>query len=148
MTWWGALGLALALYGVVALLEWAYDRIVRIHAVALTPVSLVLRVTNQEAHVEHVLRDVGHVFGERHWGNRAFEVLVQDSGSNDKTADIVERLRGHQPYLREALSGTTDTEVLTQCRYPIVVWVDLTRPDGMPRTLGWLTQFLTELGRG
>ena len=148
MTWWGALGLALALYGVVVLLEWAYDRIVRTHAATLTPISLVLRVTNQEAHVEHVLRDVGHVFNERQWGNRPFEVLVQDSGSADMTADIVERFREQHPYFRQAPSGASDTEVLAQCRYPIVVWVDLTRHGAMPSALNMLTQFLTGLGRG
>lgn len=147
MTWWGALGLALSLYGVVVLLEWIYDRIVRAHATGLTPVSLVVRVTNQEAHIEHVLRELGRIFSQRQWENRTFEVVVADDGSHDLTREIVERWRAQHPYFRLVHPGSEDSEILAFCQYPVVIWVDFSRQPGIPKTLGMLTQFLSGVGR-
>lgn len=147
MTWWGALGLALSLYGVVVLLEWVYDSIVRSHSQALTPISLVVRVTNQEAHIEHALRDLIRVFGQSQWEDRRFEVLLVDRGSQDHTRDIVDRLSIEHLYFRVVDSGSSDTDILALCQYPIVIWVDLTRHSGNPRVLSMLTRFLSGLER-
>ncbi len=143
MTWWGALGLALALYGVVVLLEWMYGYIVRSHAYALTPISLVVRVTNQEAHIEHALRDLAQIFSQRPWENRAFEVVVSDSGSEDKTPDIVERIRAQYPYFHMANPGASDGDILRDCQYPIVIWLDFTRHSDGGRMLGTLRRLLS-----
>ena len=147
MKWWGALGLALALYGVVVLLEWMYDYIVRSHAHALTPISLVVRVTNQEAHIEHALRDLAQIFSQRQWENRDFEVVVVDSGSEDKTLAIVERMLAQHPYFHLANPRATDGDILAACQYPIIIWLDLPRHGEGSKTFGTLSRLLSGLGQ-
>ncbi len=147
VTWWSALGLALALYGVVVLLEWLYDQIVRTHASVLTPVSVVVRVQNQEAHIEHMLRDLARVFAQRHFEHRAFEVVLADAGSEDRTRDIIERLFGQQPYLCMVPPGLSDEEILAACHHPIIVWLDLTRPADRQQLMGTVARLLGGLGQ-
>ncbi len=147
MTWWGALGLALSLYGVVVLLEWVYDYVVRTHAPLVAPISLVMRVTDQEAQIEHVIRAMNQVFKNRQWGGRAFEVILFDAGSSDRTRDIIERFSDDYPYYRIAEVGSTEQSVLQGCRYPLVLWIDLSRHANSQHLLELLMHFLTGLGR-
>lgn len=144
MTWWGALGLALSLYGVVVLLEWVYDYVVRTHAPLLAPISVVMRVTDQEAQIEHIIRAMNQAFKNRQWDDRAFEVILFDTGSRDRTRDIIERFCEDYPYYQVSEPGSTEKEILEGCRYPLVLWIDLNRNSNM---LELLTHFLTGLGR-
>lgn len=146
MTWWGALGLALALYGVVVLLEWLYDQIVRTHTNVLTPISVVVRFADQEEHIEHMLRDLARIFSERQWERREFEVVLADAGSRDHTRDIIDRLFGQHPYFRVAAPSLSDDQILAECRYPIVVWLDLTRQGDRRRLLGTVARLLGGVG--
>lgn len=143
MTWWGALGLALSLYGVVVLLEWLYDQIVRSHSRETSALSLVVRVTNQEDRIEQAVRDLERLFSQRQWEDRNFEVILVDDGSNDQTGEILERFTRHQPFFRIAGPGLSSDEVLAQCQYPLVVWLDMTHPSDGQRTLTALIRMLS-----
>ncbi len=142
MTWWGALGLALSLYGVVVLLEWLYDQILGSHSHELPAVSVVLRVMNQEGWLERVVRDLESIFARRAWQNRPFEVVLADSGSSDRTRDILERLVRHQPYFRVAEGTPSVDDLVSGCRYPVVIWCDLTDSATAGRAFGALARVL------
>jgi cellulose synthase/poly-beta-1,6-N-acetylglucosamine synthase-like glycosyltransferase len=147
MTWWGALGLALSLYGVVVLLEWVYDYLIRSHRRQAVPVSLVLRLGHQEERVEHVLRTLIRIFSQEPWTAREFEVWVFDASYEDRTQDIVDRLCRNYSYFRMAPSSTREEDLLAQCRFPVVVWLDLSAHAKNRPTLDALSQLLVGLGR-
>ncbi len=142
MTWWGALGLALSLYGVVVLLEWLYDQILGSHSHEMPAVSVVLRVMNQEGWLERAVRDLESIFARRSWQNRPFEVVLADSGSSDRTRDILERLVFHQSYFRVAEGAASVDDLISECRYPVVIWCDLTDAATAGRAFGALTRVL------
>ena len=142
MTWWGALGLALSLYGVVVLLEWLYDQILGSHSHEMPAVSVVLRVMNQEGWLERAVRDLESIFARRTWQNRPFEVVLAEPGSSDHTRDILERLVRHLPYVRVAEGPATVDDLVSQCRYPVVIWCDLTDPATAGRDFGTLARVL------
>lgn len=127
MTWWGALGLALSLYGVIILLEWIYGRIMELPRVRVPHVSLVLRVLNQENRIEHAVHELTSLWDEPDWERSRVEVLISDSGSSDQTVAIVERLSRRYAFLNVVPSGLDVESVLARCRYPVVIWVELSR---------------------
>lgn len=129
MTWWGALGLALSLYGLVVLFEWLYDQLLRNRANAPAPLSIVLRTTMQEAQIEQTVRELARLAGQTRWPQRKFEVLIADDESEDHTRDIVERLSRRYPYLRLLDAGLRADDILAQCQYPVIIWFDLTRAE-------------------
>ncbi len=142
MTWWSALGLALSLYGVVTLLEWIYDQIVGSHSSAAPAISLVVRVTNQESHVEQAMRELQSFFSQRQWEQRPIEVILWDDGSGDQTEAILERFTRAHPTFRMLDHPSTIDEVLAECQYPFVVWLDLSRHTGTAVMVGGLRQLL------
>lgn len=143
MTWWGALGLALSLYGIVVLLEWAYDRIMGTYRENAPAVSVVVRAANQEYRIEHIVRELIGLFNQREWSRRKFEVVFTDDGSNDRTHDMLDLLSRQHPFFTVADRNIPVQDLMTSCRYPLVVWVDLARqpqPDRLIATLNHLLQ--------
>jgi cellulose synthase/poly-beta-1,6-N-acetylglucosamine synthase-like glycosyltransferase len=145
MTWWGALGLALSLYGVVVLLEWLYDQLLRSRGNAPAPLSVVLRAPRQEAQIERAVRELARLLEQARWPQRRFEVLIVDAGPEDHTRDIVERFSRHYPYLRLVDPELDADEILAQCQYPVIVWLDLTRSEN-ERILNRLSRLLHNFG--
>ncbi|NMP20997.1 hypothetical protein [Sulfobacillus harzensis] len=141
MTWWGAVGLALALYGVVVLLEWVYDQIVGSHGSPMPAVSLVVRITNQESHVESAVRDLESWVQQRRGEEAALEVILWSPGSTDQTDAILDRLT-RQTGFKWADAPTADG-VMSICQHPFIIWLDLSEPaqarqlvSGLRRVLG------------
>lgn len=135
VTWWGAVGLALALYGVVVLLEWVYGRLTQPSDLKQSvAVSLVVRVKNQEQSIEHTLRELISLWTDHQWRHSDIEVLISDGGSRDQTAAIIERVAQQYPYFRVADRGLDPGAVMGLCRYPVVIWVDFS-PDHAVRTI-------------
>jgi len=114
VTWWGALALALSLYGVVVLLEWIYDQIMGSYGDDLPAVSVVVRATNQEHRIEQTVRELLSLFNQRQWERRSFEVVITDGGSSDQTHAILDRLARHHPFLNVVDSGLAN--ICHRCR--------------------------------
>ncbi|MDA8193211.1 MAG: hypothetical protein M0Z53_04330 [Thermaerobacter sp.] len=127
MTWWGALGLALSLYGVVVFLEWTYGQLARSPRIAIPTVSVVVRVTDQETHVEQAVRDLISLWNDGEWQHSAIELVIADGGSSDQTPAILERLSRDYPFLVVLDAPLTGDQVLAKCRHPVVVWVELSK---------------------
>lgn len=128
MTWWGAVGLALALYGAMTLVEWLYQRLSfpatwnRVNFV-----SLVVRVKDQEATIERTMRELMSLWTEQQWAHSDVDVVISDAGSRDQTAVIVERLASRYPGFKVADPGLDESSVLSLCAYPVVIWVDYSK---------------------
>lgn len=127
MTWWSALGLALALYGVVVLLEWLYGQILRTPGLMAPKVSLVIRVTNQENQIEHAVRELTGLWSELDWRRSQVEVFMSDGGSTDQTPAILDRLSRDYPFLTVLEPGLSHDEVVSLCGEPVVIWAELSR---------------------
>lgn len=130
--WWQALGLALSFYGAVVLMEWLYDHVVRRRASMPAPLSVVVRAANQESKIEQVVRDVVRLVGQSRWLRADFEILVAAFGSRDRTSDIAERFTHQYPSLRLIEPDLRDDQIIAQCRYPVIIWLDLSRAESQP----------------
>lgn len=139
VTWWGALGLALALYGVVVLLEWVYDHIVGSHVPAMPAASLVVRIANQESHVEQTLRDLESLVNQGGIEGR-LEVLLWTQGSSDQTEAILDRLTRRTGF-KWIEAGDADG-VLSMCQHPFVIWLDVSDPRRAHDLMGGLRRML------
>ena len=142
MTWWGALGLALSLYGVVVLLEWLYDQIVGSRLQDFPAVSVVIRVMNQETCIEQAMRELLSLFEQKEWERRAIEVVISDGGSSDQTSAIIERLSRRHPFLNVVEGNLATDEVMARCQYSIVVWMDLSGSSTPERLMSTLRRLL------
>ncbi len=125
MAWWGAVGLVLALYGAMTLVEWLYQRVSFPESWSrVNFVSLVVRVKNQEATIERTMRELMSLWSEQQWAHSDIDVIISDGGSRDQTAVIVERLATRYPGFKVVDPGLDEASVLKLCNYPVVIWVD------------------------
>lgn len=149
MIWWSALGLALALYGIVVLAEWLYDELVQRHMPNAPAISVVVRVANQEDRVEQVIRQLEAVFSQRDWLGRSVEVLLVDAGSWDLTEEILRRMSRSRSHCNLSLieKGRSTDDILKSCTYPLVIWLDLLRSDNTSATVDGLGQLLNGFRR-
>lgn len=130
MTWLGALFLALALYGVVTLLEWLYARILARPSLRQGPLglSVVLRARDVEASIEDWIRELVRVLPDLL--PESVELIASEAGSQDQTAAILERLCRQYRFFTWLEPGLSADKVLAHCRYPAVLWLELS-----PRTI-------------
>ena len=126
VTWWGALGLALSLYGAVVVLEWVYARVLQPAGVATLSVSIVLHVINQEHLIEQAVIDLTGLWRLEMWDQKNVELIIADGGSTDQTVAILDRLQRQYPWLLIADSGRDKSHVLELCRHDVVIWVEMT----------------------
>ncbi|AUW94739.1 MAG: glycosyltransferase [Sulfobacillus thermotolerans] len=126
MTWWGALGLALSLYGAVVVLEWVYARVLQPAGVEALSVSIVLHVMNQEHLIEQAVIDLTGLWRLEMWDQKNVELIIADGGSTDQTVAILDRLQRQYPWLLIADSGRDKSHVLELCRHDVVIWVEMT----------------------
>ncbi|MBX5467571.1 MAG: hypothetical protein K6U14_08815 [Firmicutes bacterium] len=137
MTWLGALSLALALYGVIVLLEWVYARLLARPewAAQAAGLSIVLRATDAEAWVEDVVRRIGRLLpGAPGEPPEFLQVLVSEADSTDQTLPILERLCRDYRFLGWVEPGLEPADVLAQCRHRAVLWLEVsprTSPTGV-----------------
>ncbi len=131
MTWWGAAGLALSLYGAFIVLEWVYGRILNVPPRFPPSVSIVLHVLNQEGVIERAVEDLANLWRDEDWHRNHLEVIIADEGSRDQTAAIVERLQRRYTFMVVAPRGATRENVLDLCRHDVLVWVELTDPAAL-----------------
>lgn len=142
VTWWGALGLALSLYGVIVLLEWIYARLTHPLRAQAPPVSVVLRVTNRENHIERAVRDLARLWGERDWEDSAIELVIADGGSSDQTPAIVERLSRRYGFLTVLEPALDADAVIAECRHPVIIWVDFSSATPWEEVMGTVYRLL------
>ncbi|MCY0879214.1 MAG: hypothetical protein OWU84_09770 [Firmicutes bacterium] len=140
MTWWGAVGLALALYGVVMLLEWLYERIL-VDGHRQAAVSVVVRVVDEVDRVEYVARELRRLVS--HQGDGHWEIIWLVRQARAETRAIIERIASQSAGFR--MLDADEGEVLTCCRYPLIVWVDLSRERNQSSLMGAVRQVLTHL---
>lgn len=126
VTWWGALGLALSLYGAVVVLEWVYARVLQPAGVEALSVSIVLHVMNQEHLIEQAVIDLTGLWRLEMWDQKNVELIIADGGSTDQTVAILDRLQRQYPWLLIADSGRDKSHVLELCRHDVVIWVEMT----------------------
>ncbi len=145
MTWWGAVGLALALYGVVVLLEWLYEKILVGHGHVNPGISVVIRFHDEADRVEHVARELRRLASQGIGPFDAWEVLWVTRGAGPETKAIVERLCRHYPTFH--LMDADDAVVLSRCQYPLIVWMDLSRDADGRQLLEAVRRMLTSFTR-
>jgi hypothetical protein len=128
MSGWGALTLALALYGVIVLLEWTYRKILATSRPQAAGISLVLLAASQERRIEHAIREMVAFWHDAAALGMSVEILIWlQEPSDDQTPLIVDRLAQKEPDLK-VLSGAPSVATVRQyCQYPIIVWLDLAR---------------------
>ncbi|WP_053960553.1 glycosyltransferase [Sulfobacillus thermosulfidooxidans] len=126
MTWWGALGLALSLYGAVVALEWVYSRILPWPGLVPAAITVVLYVRDQENILERAVSDLSEVWEDAAWQRWDMEILIVDGGSSDQTLAIAKRLERRFPFIIVTPSRLDKGQVLDMCRHDVIIWIDLT----------------------
>ncbi|WP_051350981.1 glycosyltransferase [Sulfobacillus thermosulfidooxidans] len=127
MTWWGALGLALSLYGAVVALERLYSRILPWPGLVPAAITVVLYVRDQESVLERAVSDLSEIWQDAAWQRRDMEILIVDGGSSDQTLAIAKRLERRFPFITVAPSYLDKGQVLDICQHDVILWVDLTQ---------------------
>ncbi len=146
VTWWGALGLALSLYGAVVVLEWVYARVLQTPGVPLASLSIVLHVLNQEGLIEQAVTDLTSLWRMEEWDRKDVELIIADGGSSDQTVAIADRLQRRYPFVLITGSDSDKGQVLSLCRHDVVIWVELTgRSPASP--LATVKSLLAQSGR-
>lgn len=125
LTWWGALGLALALYGVIVILEWVYGRIIHEPVNHSSPVSIVIRVINAESAVEHVLRTIVDDLRHRQWRTEVGQLILVDGGSTDNSATLLQKLAALHPQALLLHDESSADAVFRMCRHSVVLWLEI-----------------------
>ncbi|AEJ39015.1 hypothetical protein TPY_0820 [Sulfobacillus acidophilus TPY] len=142
MTWWGALGLALALYGLVVLLEWIYGKLLATPDVHIPHVSVVLSLTNQEAQIERAIRQLQGLWQDTAQTAPRLEFILVEHESHDQTPAILDRLARQYPAIHVVSAALGKDAILSRCRYPIILWVELTDSDNVSGLLATVQRML------
>ncbi len=101
--------------------------------------SLVVRVANQESHVEQTLRDLESLFNQSGTEGR-LEVLLWTEGSSDQTEAILDRLTRRTGF--KWIEASNADGVLSACQHPFVIWLDVSDPRRAHDLLGGLRRML------
>lgn len=137
LTWLGALGLALALYGMIVLLEWIYARILNAPpSPRQVSCSVILQFSDMESHVENVVRQLAEAIpSSPELFSQRVEVLALVEDSRDQTRAILERLANRYTFLNLLEEGVERAHALDRCRFPVILWMKVATPADGSRIL-------------